>query len=83
MNYRGPGRRLEGWTVQHGGTPGWLEEIDPAGVILYVMDSPNRLPFPYCTGFPGAAQLRAVGISSCCYIINLHKTSVISKESMT
>jgi hypothetical protein len=24
--------------VQHGGPPGWLEESDPAGVILYVMD---------------------------------------------
>ncbi len=38
--------------VQHGGPPGWLEKSDPAGVIMYVVDSPNRLPFPYCTGCP-------------------------------
>ncbi len=30
--------------AQHGGPPGWLEENDPAGVILYVMDEPYRLP---------------------------------------
>jgi hypothetical protein len=24
--------------AHHGGPPGWLEESDPAGVILYVMD---------------------------------------------
>jgi hypothetical protein len=28
--------------AQHGGPPGWLEESDPAGVILYVME--YRLP---------------------------------------
>ncbi len=38
---RAKARRL----VQHGGPPGWLEESDPAGVILYVMDGPYRLPF--------------------------------------
>jgi hypothetical protein len=60
--------------AQHGGPPGWLEESEPAGVIFYVMDGPYRLPFPYCTGCPqtGAAQLRADGISSCCYIVNVH-----------
>jgi hypothetical protein len=31
--------------------------------------SPN---FPYSTGCPGAAQQRADGISSCCYIVNVH-----------
>ncbi len=30
--------------VQHGGPPGWLEESDPAGCDLYVMDDPFRLP---------------------------------------
>jgi hypothetical protein len=29
------------WLAQHGGPPGWLEESDPAGVIL-----------PYRTGCP-------------------------------
>jgi hypothetical protein len=38
--------------VQHGGLPGWQEESDPAGVILYVMDGPYCLPFPYRTGTP-------------------------------
>ncbi len=38
--------------AQHGGLPGWLEESDPAGVILCVMDGPYRLPFPYRTGCP-------------------------------
>jgi hypothetical protein len=38
--------------AQHGGPPGWLEESDPAGVILYVMDEPYRLPFPYLIGCP-------------------------------
>ncbi len=43
------------------------------------MDGPQRLPFPYRTGCPdvslaltGAAQLRADGISSCCYGGNVH-----------
>jgi hypothetical protein len=41
--------------------------------ILYVMDGPYRLPF--CSvpvALTGAAQLRADGISSCCYIVNVH-----------
>ncbi len=38
--------------AQCGGPPGWLEESDPAGVILFVLDGPYRLPFPYCTGCP-------------------------------
>ncbi len=38
--------------AQHGGPPGWLEESEPAGVILFVMDGPRRLPFLYRTGCP-------------------------------
>jgi hypothetical protein len=37
---------------QHGCPPGWLEESDPAGVILYMIDGPYSLPFPYRTGCP-------------------------------
>ncbi len=37
--------------AQHGGPPGWLEESDPAGVILYVMLESYCLPFQY-TGCP-------------------------------
>jgi hypothetical protein len=36
--------------AQHGGPPGWLEESDPAGVILYVMDCmavPSAFSVPY------------------------------------
>jgi hypothetical protein len=35
--------------AQYGGTPGWLEESDLAGVM---MDGPYRLSFPYRTGCP-------------------------------
>ncbi len=37
--------------VQRGGPPGWGDS-GPAGVILYVMDGPYRLPFPYLTDCP-------------------------------
>jgi hypothetical protein len=60
--------------AKHGGPPGWLEESVPAGVILYMMDGPYSLPFPYLPylSMTGAAQLRADGISSCCYKVNVH-----------
>jgi hypothetical protein len=55
--------------TQHGGRPGWLEKSDPAGVILDVMDCLSRtVP----VALTGAAQVRADGISNCCYIINVH-----------
>ncbi len=34
---------------QLGGPPGWLEESDLAGVILYVMDGLYRIHLPYRT----------------------------------
>jgi hypothetical protein len=49
--------------AQHGGPlcfAAWLEERSPAGLILYVMDGPYRLPFAHRTG---AAQLQAEGTS--------------------
>jgi hypothetical protein len=58
--------------AQHGGPPGWLEECELAGVILYVMNGPYRLPFPYRNALKGAAQLGADAISSCCYRVNVH-----------
>jgi hypothetical protein len=42
---------LEGWPNTAARLHGWLEERDPAGVILYVMDGPYRLPFMYRTVF--------------------------------
>ncbi len=48
-NYRACVRTNE---AQNGGPPGWLEESDTAGVILYVMDGPHRLPLPNRTGCP-------------------------------
>jgi hypothetical protein len=66
--------KAKGGLAQHGGPPGWLEESDSAGVILYMVDGLYCLPFPY--GYPaaltGAAQLWADGISSCCYIVYVH-----------
>jgi hypothetical protein len=44
---------------QHGGPPGWMEESDPAGVILYVVDGTLRLPLPYRTGCPERSCLAA------------------------
>ncbi len=38
--------------AQHGGPPDLLEESDPTGVILNVMDGLYRLPFPYRIGCP-------------------------------
>jgi hypothetical protein len=38
--------------ARHGGPPGWLEESDTGGVILYMMDGQYRLPFSHRTGFP-------------------------------
>jgi hypothetical protein len=59
--------------AQRGGLPGWLEESDPAGVILYVTDGPYGLHFRTVpVALTGAAQLRAEGISCFCYIINVH-----------
>ncbi len=34
--------------AQHGGPPGWLEETDPAGETLYVMDGPSACLFWGC-----------------------------------
>ncbi len=60
--------------VRHGGPPGWMEESDPAGVILYMMYGSYRPPSPYTNpvALTGAAQLLSDEISSCCYIINVH-----------
>ncbi len=59
-------RRLEGWTNTAARLACWRR------VTRQVVDGPYHLPFPYRTGCPGAAQLRADGISSCCNIINVH-----------
>jgi hypothetical protein len=52
--------------VQHGGPPGCLEESDPAGMILYVMDG-HAPALTYCTtACIVVAQLWAPGKPSCC-----------------
>ncbi len=87
QNWFSPMRPEARGLVQHGGPPGWPEESDPAGVILYVMDGPYRLPFPYCTGCPD----KSCPVPSCelifswCYIINVHNHpswATPRKESM-
>jgi hypothetical protein len=45
------------WLAQHNGPPGWVDQIDPAGVILYLMEGPYCLPFPYCTGCPDRSSV--------------------------
>jgi hypothetical protein len=64
-------RRLEGWSNIAARLSGWRRA---AGVILYVMDGPYFLPFPYRTGCPDrdCPFLRDYWISSCCYIVNIH-----------
>ncbi len=60
--------------VQHGGPPGWLEESEPAGVVLYVME--RLYPCLFRTipvALTGTAQLRADGISSCCELHHAEK----------
>jgi hypothetical protein len=49
--------------AQHGGQTGWGAESDPAGVILYVIDRPYRLPFsvPYrlpCKELPSCKLMK-------------------------
>jgi hypothetical protein len=70
--------------TQNGGLPGWLEESDPAGVILYVMDVPYRLPFRTVpVVLIGAAQLRADGISRCCYIVTIRLELCHARKAWT
>jgi hypothetical protein len=59
--------------AQSGGPPGWLEESDLAGVILYLMDGQTACLFHTIpVALTGAAQLQADRISSCSYIVNIH-----------
>jgi hypothetical protein len=54
-----PMRPIARGLVQHGGPPGWPEESDPAGVILYVMGSIALLFRTVLVSLTGTAQLRA------------------------
>ncbi len=66
--------------AQHGGPLSWLEERVPSMFwFLYVMNGPCRLP---CRAVAAAAQLRAVGISSFCYIVNVHNRPSWLKSRM-
>jgi hypothetical protein len=59
--------------AQNGGLPGWLKESNPAGLILYEMDGLSAcLVFTVPIALTGGAHLPAVGISSFCYIANIH-----------
>ncbi len=48
--------------AQRGGPPGWLEENDPAGVILYEMGHTDCLFRTVPVTLTGDAQLRAAVI---------------------
>jgi hypothetical protein len=58
--------------IQYGGPPGWLEESDPAGVILNVMNGPYRLPFPCRTGCPGCEMMEVPAAFCILYIYSPH-----------
>jgi len=64
------GRRLDGWPNTAAGKAGWRRVTHG---MCVVKDGPYRLPFLYriLVALTGAAQLRAEGISSCCYIVNV------------
>ncbi len=63
--------------AQHSGPPGWLEDSNPAGVILYVMDGPPTCLFRTVpVVLTGATQLLADGLASCCYIVNVPYTAI-------
>jgi hypothetical protein len=60
--------------AQQGGPLGWLEESNPASVIMYVMYGSYCLPLHTTpVALTGIAQLRADEISSCCYTYNTSK----------
>ncbi len=75
----GPMRLKARELTQHGGPPGWLEESDPTGVILYVM---RAVPPTFSVPYKFAFQFRADGISICCYIVYVHNHPPSRKESM-
>jgi hypothetical protein len=59
--------------AKHGGLLGWPEAIDPAGVIFYTMAGHTACLFRIVpVSLTGAAQMLADGISSCCFIVNVH-----------
>ncbi len=62
---QGAGIIMEGWPYT-ASCLAQLGESDPAGVICTVMDGPCRLPGRT------VPQLRADGIFSCCYKVNVH-----------
>ncbi len=71
--------------AQHGGPPGWLEESYPAGVILYVMDGPYRLPFPHRTGcpdrsFPAASNHAIMEFPDVQYTLHNHSSWATSRK---
>jgi hypothetical protein len=59
--------------AQHGDLLGWPEAIDPANVILYITAGHTVCLFHTVpVALTGAAQMREDGISSCCFIVNVH-----------
>ncbi len=57
--------------VQHGGSPGWLEESDPAGCDFCTDGRTACLFRTVPMALKGAAKLRTDGISSWCYKVNV------------
>jgi hypothetical protein len=58
--------------VQRGGPPGWLKYSDPARFCTWWTGRTACLFRTVPVALTEAALLRADGISSCCYIVNVH-----------
>ncbi len=73
---------MEGWPYT-ASCLAWLGYSGPAGEICTVMDGPYRLPcWTVPSALSGAAQLQSDGISSCCYIVNVHNRPLWPKSRM-
>jgi hypothetical protein len=69
------GRRLEGWSNTAARLAGWKRVTRPGVILWFCMRRMDRTAFLFRTvlvAVTGAAQLRADGIFSCCFIVNVH-----------
>jgi hypothetical protein len=66
------GRMLEGWSNTAGRLAGWKRVTRQVWFCTWWTGCTTCLFRTLPVALTGAAQLRADGISSCCYIINVH-----------
>ncbi len=71
--------------AQHGGPTGCLEESDQAGVLVYVIDGPYLLPFPYSTGYQWQELPSCLLMEFPAAVVNVHNYPSVAtsrKEGM-